>query len=37
MYYLHDMRVDVITKEHPPEIYGGAGVHVAEVVKALRE
>ncbi|WP_460003923.1 glycogen synthase [Microbacterium xylanilyticum] len=31
------MRVDVITKEYPPEIYGGAGVHVAELVKALRE
>lgn len=31
------MRVDIITKEYPPEIYGGAGVHVAELVKALRE
>ncbi|MGB4137343.1 MAG: glycogen synthase [Microbacterium sp.] len=31
------MRVDVITKEYPPEIYGGAGVHVAELVAALRE
>jgi starch synthase len=30
------MRVDVITKEYPPEIYGGAGVHVAELVRALR-
>ncbi|WP_295011105.1 glycogen synthase [uncultured Microbacterium sp.] len=30
------MRVDIITKEYPPEIYGGAGVHVAELVKALR-
>jgi starch synthase len=30
------MRVDVITKEYPPEIYGGAGVHVAELVKGLR-
>ncbi|MFC4137172.1 MULTISPECIES: glycogen synthase [unclassified Microbacterium] len=30
------MRVDVITKEYPPEIYGGAGVHVAELVAALR-
>ncbi|MEJ1086978.1 glycogen synthase [Microbacterium sp. Mu-80] len=30
------MRVDVITKEYPPEIYGGAGVHVAELVSALR-
>jgi alpha-maltose-1-phosphate synthase len=26
----------VITKEYPPEIYGGAGVHVTELVKALR-
>lgn len=31
------MRVDVITKEYPPEIYGGAGVHVAELVRALRD
>ncbi len=26
----------MITKEYPPEIYGGAGVHVAELVAALR-
>jgi len=31
------MRVDIMTKEYPPEVYGGAGVHVAELVKALRE
>jgi len=31
------MRVDIVTKEYPPEIYGGAGVHVTELVKALRE
>ena len=31
------MRVDIITKEYPPDIYGGAGVHVTELVKALRE
>ncbi|WP_123504524.1 glycogen synthase [Frondihabitans sp. PhB188] len=31
------MRVDVITKEYPPNVYGGAGVHVTELVKALRE
>jgi len=31
------MRVDILTKEYPPEIYGGAGVHVTELVKALRE
>lgn len=30
------MRIDLLTKEYPPEIYGGAGVHVAELVKALR-
>jgi starch synthase len=31
------MRVDLISREYPPEIYGGAGVHVAELVRALRE
>lgn len=30
------MRVDLLTKEYPPEIYGGAGVHVTELVAALR-
>ncbi|MGR2751742.1 glycogen synthase [Agromyces arachidis] len=30
------MRVDLLTREYPPEIYGGAGVHVAELVRALR-
>jgi len=30
------MRVDLLTKEYPPEIYGGAGVHVAELVRVLR-
>jgi starch synthase len=30
------MRIDLITKEYPPNIYGGAGVHVAELVKVLR-
>jgi starch synthase len=29
--------VDILTKEYPPNIYGGAGVHVAELVRALRE
>ncbi len=31
------MRADVITKEYPPEVYGGAGVHVTELVKAMRQ
>jgi len=30
------MRVDIVTREYPPEVYGGAGVHVAELVHALR-
>ncbi|MEQ1737077.1 MAG: glycogen synthase [Rhodoglobus sp.] len=30
------MRVDLITREYPPEVYGGAGVHVTELVQALR-
>lgn len=30
------MRVDLLTLEYPPEIYGGAGVHAAELVRALR-
>ncbi len=31
------MRIDLLTKEYPPAIYGGAGVHVAELVRVLRE
>ncbi|QKE84814.1 glycogen synthase [Arthrobacter sp. NEB 688] len=30
------MRIDLLTKEYPPTIYGGAGVHVAELTRALR-
>ena len=30
------MRVGLLTREYPPEVYGGAGVHVAELVRALR-
>lgn len=30
------MRIAIATREWPPEIYGGAGVHVSELVKALR-
>jgi len=29
------MRVSVLTREYPPEIYGGAGVHVAQLVPRL--
>lgn len=30
-------RVDLLTREYPPNIYGGAGVHVAELARVLRE
>lgn len=33
---VHQMRVDILSKEYPPLVYGGAGVHVAELVRALR-
>ncbi|MGM7667304.1 glycogen synthase [Microbacterium sp. A93] len=29
------MRIDIVTKEFPPAIYGGAGVHVAELSRVL--
>jgi starch synthase len=31
------MRIDLVSKEYPPAIYGGAGVHVDELVKVLRK
>ena len=30
---VRSMRVDLLTREYPPEVYGGAGVHVAELVR----
>jgi alpha-maltose-1-phosphate synthase len=30
------MRVDLLTKEYPPEVYGGAGVHVEYLARELR-
>ncbi|GAA4855759.1 glycogen synthase [Kitasatospora terrestris] len=30
------MRVDLLTREYPPEVYGGAGVHATELTRALR-
>jgi alpha-maltose-1-phosphate synthase len=30
------MRVAMMTREYPPEVYGGAGVHVTELVGQLR-
>jgi len=31
------MRVDLLTREYPPHIYGGAGVHVTELAAVLRQ
>lgn len=30
------MRVDLMSREYPPKVYGGAGVHVTELAKVLR-
>ncbi len=30
------MRVDVLSREYPPDVYGGAGVHVEQLVGELR-
>jgi starch synthase len=31
------MRVDLLTREYPPEVYGGAGVHVEYLARELRK
>jgi starch synthase len=31
------MRVAMMTREYPPEVYGGAGVHVTELVAQLKQ
>ncbi len=31
------MRIGVLTREYPPEVYGGAGVHVGHLVPELRK
>jgi starch synthase len=30
-----ELQVGLLTKEYPPEVYGGAGVHIAELARAL--
>lgn len=35
--YPWGVRVDLLTREYPPFVYGGAGVHVTELVKVLRK
>ena len=29
------LRISLLTREYPPSIYGGAGVHVAQLVPQL--
>ncbi|OZM84343.1 glycogen synthase [Pseudonocardia sp. MH-G8] len=31
------MRIGLLTREYPPDVYGGAGVHVEHLVPAVRE
>jgi glycogen synthase len=31
-----DLRALILTNEYPPSVYGGAGIHVAELTRALR-
>ncbi len=31
-----EVRADLLTREYPPHVYGGAGVHVAELAAVLR-
>ena len=33
----HDLRIGLVTKEWPPHIYGGAGVHALQLTQALRK
>jgi len=35
--YGRSMRVDILSREYPPHVYGGAGVHVSELARVLRE
>jgi starch synthase len=30
------LRIDLLTREYPPHVYGGAGVHVTELARVLR-
>ena len=33
---MQGVRVDLVTREYPPHVYGGAGVHVTELAAVLR-
>lgn len=32
---MSELTIGLLTKEYPPEVYGGAGVHIAELARAL--
>ena len=32
-----DLKIGIVTKEWPPQVYGGAGVHVMQLTEALRK
>ena len=32
-----DLKIGIVTKEWPPQVYGGAGVHVLQLTEALRK
>ena len=34
---MNPVRVDLLTREYPPNIYGGAGVHVEQLARVLRD
>ncbi len=34
---MRGVRVDLLTREYPPDVYGGAGVHVEYLVRSLRQ
>lgn len=37
MITLGPMRVGIMSREYPPEVYGGAGVHVTELTRFMRD
>src|SRR5439155_8833792 len=37
MAYRSRVRIGLLTREYPPDVYGGAGVHVEHLAPALRE
>ena len=34
---MNELKVGIVTKEWPPAVYGGAGVHVVQLTQALRK